>query len=189
MQERHQLTNSYGQWFLKNGNEPIKIVKQANSLGRSLDFFLWLTREVPGYNRDRFKKKNLLLAMVLSNRPEKFLEVKDPQCWSPIVDYHLMRLALRLGLVDLNKKEQPVNEKKLWVNAKAEYRIRYATYRAVRRLISRSGKQMPFIDEKLWLGRRYCPETEDPQCAQCIFSSVCKKRVELFQPIYRTTAY
>ncbi|PIZ70005.1 MAG: hypothetical protein COY11_03495 [Candidatus Portnoybacteria bacterium CG_4_10_14_0_2_um_filter_44_20] len=111
MQERHQLTNSYGQWFLKNGNEPIKIVKQANSLGRSLDFFLWLTREVPGYNRDRFKKKNLLLAMVLSNRPEKFLEVKDPQCWSPIVDYHLMRLALRLGLVDLNKKEQPVNEK------------------------------------------------------------------------------
>ncbi|MBI4837019.1 MAG: hypothetical protein HY813_01270 [Candidatus Portnoybacteria bacterium] len=188
-QERHQLTNCYGQWFVENKSEPTKIVELAHSLNRSLGFFLWLTREVPGYNRDRFKKKNLLLAMVLSNRPEKFLEVKDPQSWSPIVDYHLMRLALRLGLVDLKKSEQRANEKRLWIDALAEYRIRRATYRAIKRLISKSGKSMPFIDKLFWTGRQYCPEMEDQECSQCIFSEVCKKRTELFQPIFRTTAY
>lgn len=187
--ERHRLTNRYGQWFAEEQNEPIKIVELANSLKRSLDFFLWLTQKIPGYNADRFDKKNLLLAMVLSNRPERFLKIGDPQSWSPIVDYHLMRLALRLGLVDLSDKERPINEKRLWVNAKAECRIRRATYRAIRRLISRSGKSMLFIDEKLWMGRRYCPEAEEPQCSKCIFTEVCKKRTELFQPVFRTTNY
>lgn len=188
-QERHRLTNRYGQWFVENKSESIKMVGLANSLNRSLDFFLWLIRVIPGYDRDRFDKKNLLLAMVLSNRPERFLEVKDPQCWSPIVDYHLMRLALRLGLVNLNEKERWVNERRLWVNARAEYRIRRAIHRAIGWLIFKSGKPMSFVDKKLWMGRQYCPEMEGPQCSNCIFSEVCKKQIELFQPVFRTTAY
>ena len=56
-------------------------------------------------------------------------------------------------------------------------------------VIRESGHAMSFIDEKMWSARRYCPEMTMPNCPECVFSEVCKKRTELFQPIFRTTAY
>ncbi len=58
-----------------------------------------------------------------------------------------------------------------------------------RELIEKSDRPMFFVDEKMWMGRKYCPEMTVPECEKCIFTSVCKKRVALFQPVTRTTAY
>ncbi len=127
--------------------------------------------------------------MALANRPEKFLNVKDTRNWEPLIDYHLMRLALRSGMVELDIKDINDNRERKWVDMRVEFDIRQTTYSAVLMLIENSGRAMSFVDEKMWMARKYCPEMETPNCARYIFDSVCKKRVELFQPIFRTTNY
>ncbi len=188
---RFRMTRAYGGWFLDEGINPQNIIEAANKTEEPLHYFLTWMRIIPGYNRDLLEKRNLLLAMALANRPEKFLNVKDPQNWRPIVDYHLMRVALRLGLVDLfeQRSAKIITRKGRWVISGTEREIRYAVFNAVSEIINQSGRPMSFIDEKMWMGRKYCPEMEPPNCIKCIFNGVCKKRIELFQPVFRTTSY
>jgi hypothetical protein len=187
---RFKMTRAFGRWF---GIEKITakdVVASANSQKESLFSFLSLLRFIPGYNRDYLEKKNMLLAMALANRPEKFLKVNDPDRWMPIVDYHLMRVGLRLGIVkilDAKILKKVINRE--WVDVYAEREIRCLTHKAIQELIKQSGRPMSFIDEKMWMSRKYCPEIEEPNCAKCVFDLVCKKRVDLFQPVFRTTAY
>jgi len=189
-EKRFKMTRAYGRWFMEEKISPSEILILVNQEEEPLKEFLWWTRRIPGYDRDSFfHKKNLLLAMILANRPEKFLKVKDPQNWKPIIDYHLMRLALRLGLVELEKIDQKKNKKREWVNVFIELEIRRAVYEAICELIEKSGRSMSFVDEKMWMGRKYCPEMITPECDKCVFKSVCKKRVALFQPVFRTTSY
>ena len=185
IEARFQVARSYGEWFLRVGILPETIVSDANKESAPLKYFLKVTRQIPGYKNDPFLKKNILLAMMLANRKEQFLKVSDPKNWQPIVDYHLMRVALRLGLVELDFN----NSGRRWTSESNEKDIRAETYHAVEKLINLSGRSMSFVDEKLWMARRYCPEMEKPQCEKCIFDSICKKRIDLFQPIFRTTAY
>src|SRR3989344_2470164 len=145
---RFQLTRAYGRWFQEiSSRNPQELVQFSNYSKDPLGKFLELIRGVPGYNEDKLQKKNLLLAMVLANRPERFLEVKDSQNWRPIVDYHLMRLALRQGLVDLNNQEREQNEARKWTDWTTESSIREAVYEAMAMVIKESGKPMSFVDE------------------------------------------
>ncbi len=186
---RFQLTRAFGKWFVAQNISPSQIVSLANSKKEQLKYFLNQLIKVSGFDKDPFQKKNLLLAMILTNRPEKFLRVQDNYNWRPIIDYHLMRLALRLGLVDLSFAEQVTNIKRNWVSQELENEIRLLAYEAINAVIIQSGQPMSFIDEIMWQARRYCPEMEKPNCPKCIFSGVCSKRIDLFQPIFRTTAY
>ncbi len=186
---RFAITRAYARWFTMEKITPKILVEAANKTEEPLQYLLTWLRLVPGYNRDHLEKRNMYLAMALANRPEKFLDVKDPENWKPLVDYHLMRLSLRLGLVYLDKEIQKTIKKREWINFEIEREIRYATFRAVSEIIKKSGRPMSFIDEKMWMARKYCPEMETPECPKCIFTSICKKRIELFQPVYRTTAY
>ena len=175
--------------FSYNSGSPSEILLKANQDGRPLSAFLELTREIDGYNKDHLFKKNLLLAMILANRPEGFLHVKPEDFKDPIVDYHLMRVALRLGLVFLNWIEWDFISKRKWVDEWLETDIRAKTFQAVKTVIELSGKPMSEIDFLLWSARRYCPEMTVPDCPECIFNDVCQKKVELFQPVFRTTNY
>lgn len=188
---RFRNTRAYGRWFVENSTSPLKILADANQADEPLRDFLRQLRPIPGYKytQDVFEKKNLLLTMMLFNRPEKFLKITDSENWKPLVDYHVMRLALRLGMVELNEEEREINRRRQWTTSRSEFKIREASYEAVKRIIRQSGRPMPFVDDKLWHARRYCPEMEQPNCPQCIFNGVCKKRTELFQPVFRTTAY
>jgi len=186
---RVTLTQEYAKWFFKKQVTPRNIVQEANAQNKPLKAFRKILREIPGYNKDPLEKKNLLLAMSLANRPEEFLEVKDPQNWAPIIDYHLMRVSLRLGLVELSPDQIKTNQNRLWVDAKTEFEIRKAVYDAISLLIKISNRPMPFIDEKLWMARKYCPETWAPDCKKCLFVKVCARKINLFQPVFRTTNY
>lgn len=183
------LTQEYSKWFIRHQTTPSKIVHGANSQKETLKTFRKMLRKIPGYNKDPLEKKILLLAMALTNRPEKFLKVNDHQNWSPIVDYHLMRVSLRLGMVELSPDQIKANQNRQWVGAKTEFEIRKAVYDAVSLLIKLSERPMSFIDEKLWTARKYCPETWAPDCKKCLFVKVCARKTNLFQPIFRTTAY
>jgi hypothetical protein len=184
--ERFRLTRLFGKALLHFG--PTDIVAFANkheSVGTLRDSL----KLIPGYREDELEKKSLLLAMALANRPEKFLDVAQGYEWPPIVDYHLMRIALRLGLVEHTEDERLASEKRLFVGAEQEANIREKVFMAASALIDFSGLPMATIDETLWMARKYCPEMTEPDCGKCIFESVCKKRTKLFQPVIRTTAY
>lgn len=191
-EERLKLTRQYGQYFLEIGITPTKVLDMANKRDHPLDAFLGATGHIPGYNSDELRKKNILLAMVLANRPEKFLKPIDDEKWPPIVDYHLMRVALRLGLVELWPSDGPICDQlegRKWVSASDERMVRFLVWQAIKQLIVESGLTMAGVDEILWMARKYCPEMTEPECARCMFHDVCVKRTELFQPVFRTTAY
>ncbi len=186
---RLDLTKAFGEWFVEKEIRPADIVLWANKSEEPLQTFLSLLKWIPGYNEDPLEKKNLLLAMAMANRPEKFIEARDFYNWLPIVDYHLMRISLRLGLVDLHKNEIDENEKRQFVSAEVEKDIRTSVFDAFVFLIRESGRGMPFVDELMWSARKYCPEMEEPDCSKCVFTNVCKKHTMLFQPVFRTTHY
>ncbi len=186
---RFRLARAFGAWFIKNRTLPEDLVRQANASGQPLRFLIETTAKIPGYNADYLNKKNYLLAMALAQRPEHFLKVSDPEHWQPIVDYHLMRVALRLGIVDIWPEESLLVANRAWIGSAAEDKIRFATYTANQMIVEQSGKPMFVSDNTFWHARKYCPEMATPQCEKCIFNAVCEKRVELFQPVIRTTNY
>lgn len=200
LETRYQMTRAYGEFFYGNGEkvtagakEPKELLDVVNVASNPAEKLTQLLAYCPGYEYclDNMRKKSRLLAMTMTNRPEHFImRVSANTQWEPIVDYHLMRLALRLGMVVLDaEREETDNKKRRWVGKETEASIREETRSAVRCLIYESGKSMAFVDNVLWRGRKYCPEMETPNCAECPLQTVCEKRVELFQPVFRTTAY
>ncbi len=186
---RYNMAANYGKYCVRNCLDPETLLDVVNHSTQPLKSFLDLTQMIPGYDKDVLLKKNLLLAMILTNRPEKFLKVKPEEKWLPIVDYHLMRVALRLGLVDLTPEERSSLMGRLWITGEVEIEIRSKVFEAILMVINLSGKPMSEIDFLLWSARKYCPEMTEPDCPKCVFTDACQKRAYLFQPVLRTTNY
>ena len=195
--ERWELTRALGEWFIAHtppahmGSRWVANIVSAfhrpaqQMLSRLTD----PVRGVPGFKEDPLKKKALLFMMTLANQPEHFLIPEKSFVWRPIVDYHLMRLALRLGLVMLPTDWVSENTERKFTSPKREKAVRRMVFRAVEQIIKKSGRPMAEIDNTMWSARRFCQEVEEPNCAQCAFRNSCAQRTELFQPIIRTTAY
>jgi hypothetical protein len=107
------------------------------------------------------------------------------------VDYHIMRTALRTGsvtIVDADVSSSLVARE--WVGAAVEAGLRRAARDAIRSLCALSGLDIASVDGFLFrLGRTVCLETEPPKCEECPLAATCARETELFQPIFRTTAY
>lgn len=186
---RHALVLGYGRWLLSMRATPSDIVRMANLCSSPLEAFVRTVSGIKGFDGDPFRKKARLLALALMNRPEGFLKPAPGEALGPIVDYHLMRVALRLGLVRLDRFQIERNKERRWCRDKVEAAIRSAVHEALLRVLEISGASPAALDEALWMARKYCPETSVPDCAECRFGNVCAKRIELFQPVFRTTAY
>lgn len=190
MTARLNITRLLGQWFVSMGETPASLVRSVNRLARPLGAFLdGISSHFRPMADLPFRKKAQLLAMALMNRPEKFLKPAPGEKLGPIVDYHLMRVSLRLGLIELDESAARRNSSREWVDATEEHAIRLATFQALEQALKLSGVTPETLDFALWSARRYCPEMEQPNCGKCRFESTCAKRTELFQPVYRTTAY
>ena len=167
------------------------IIDRAHVSIDPLASFLALLQTIPGFGEDPLAKKANLLALILANRPEQFLDLRGPAEIAPIVDYHIMRTTLRTGcvtIVDADIRRRLVA--RMWVDADVEAGIRLAARDAIRSLCDLSGLDVASVDGFLFdLGRTVCLETEPPRCAVCPLSAVCSRETDLFQPIFRTTAY
>lgn len=188
-EQRLTLLRGYGQDCGQLSFSPSDFVHGLPLHPKPLNAFMRQVVNLTGFNQDALAKKARLLAMILSQRPEKFLKPAAGEQLGPIVDYHLMRLALRLGLIQLNGKAEEKNQQRQWVGKTSEQEIRRATFRALEEILELTGVSAEQLDVTLWNARRYCPETETPVCAKCQFNSFCHKKTGLFQPVYRTTAY
>jgi len=164
------------------------LMKNGRGLLESLNSFT-------GYGDSPFYKKALLLAKILSSRPEGFLQIKDKQNQKVILDYHLLRMVERTGMIEiLNSNLIRKLENREWVSPEEEYVIREKALEAFA-IVCRTSKKNPFaIDDLFWNGRKFCPEMQEPECGKCLLRLQCKGSKNpnyraLFQPILRTSSY
>ena len=167
------------------------LIDAANARPRPIAALLESLVTLPGYMADPLAKKANLLAIILAARPEGFIQNRDPESVAPIVDYHMMRLCLRTGLVSiLDDNLRHRLETRQWVDTHEELAIRQATGRAILGVVEQTGLSVGAIDGLFFkLGRTVCLETEPARCEDCPLQTSCTRDVDLFQPVFRTTAY
>ena len=187
---RVALANAYGRSLAGVGADPIHLVEAAVATARPMRALLRLLDHVGGYREDPLRKKAALLGIILRQRPEAWLPARAGDDAPPIVDYHVQRTALRSGIVSLDDPDlsrRIANREVLTVSDEAA--VRRATFEAVIGLAEVSGREMGTVDWFLFRMRHLCPEMSAPVCAECPARPACAQRIELFQPVLRTTAY
>jgi hypothetical protein len=186
-----EQARQYGRDMMALDLTPEAIVRQAEASPSTLDAFLRLLDHVGGYKEDPLRKKSALLAMILNQRPESYLTFGPEERLPPVVDYHLMRAALRTGLIDVRDSNlySLLADRQL-LTAEDEWAVRSATYQAIAKVATLSKQDSGSIDNWLFFNSRSrCPEMTEPECTQCPLDLLCAHRKELFQPILRTTFY
>ena len=180
----------YGRSMLELGWTPQSILETASESDQPLKALLIMLDHVGGYCEDPLRKKSLLLAEILGDRPERFFEFGAEESLFPVLDYHIMRSCLRMGLIDVTDAElrQSLEERRL-VSEKDEWAVRYACYLAVDQLAKLSGRSMSTVNTYLFFARKRCPEMTEPECSSCNADPACAHRKELFQPVIRTDYY
>jgi sugar/nucleoside kinase (ribokinase family) len=191
LESHRELAEAYESFIAKY--PPERMLKDVNGEGQPLKALLKLLEEVPGYREDPYRKKAMLLAMTLTNRPERFLNVRGAGSdvgWGPVVDYHIQRTALRTGIVVPLDQElrAKLNAREL-LSAVDEDAVRRATFDAVEELATASGASHAGIDYLFFQARKRCPEVDPPDCPSCPLEPACGKQKNLFQPVFRTTYY
>lgn len=185
------LAQKYGADMLALGKIPQQVLEAAKASSTPLHTFLASLDQISGYKEDPLRKKSNLLALVLNQRPEHFLSFGEGEAVPPVIDYHTMRGCLRMGLIDVldDKLRKKISDRRI-VAPDEEWAVRYACYLAVEEVVRVSGKSLGAVDWYFFAySRLHCPEMTTPVCLECAVNPVCARRVELFQPVLRTTFY
>ncbi|HVQ31805.1 MAG TPA: hypothetical protein VMV21_19570, partial [Vicinamibacteria bacterium] len=179
----------YGQDMTTLALTPRTLLAAAAASADPVQDLLASLDHVGGYKEDPLRKKSALLALILRERPEGFLPRRDDDV-PPIVDYHVQRSLLRLGVVDVRDDALRGRlEARMALSAEDEDAVRRAAFRGMRALRAVSGRSMAACDYFLFQMRHRCPETQEPECAACPADAACAHRKGLFQPVRRTTFY
>jgi sugar/nucleoside kinase (ribokinase family) len=186
-----EQARQYGRDMLALQLTPQAVLDRALASTNPLQTFLVTLDQVGGYKEDPLRKKSLLLAMGLHDRPERFLPLRDDERLAPIMDYHNMRSCLRIGLIEVVDGELRAKliDRQI-VSPAEEWAVRYPAYLAYEQLVSLSGRSPSAVDGFIFTNaRKRCPEMTEPLCPSCQLDPVCAHRKEFFQPVLRTTFY
>ena len=184
-----EVARQYGRDMLALDLTPQLVVERANASAVPLRTLLQLLDHIGGYGEDPLRKKSGLLAMILQQRPEMFLSNGEHDV-PPVVDYHVMRSCLRIGLIDVTDNELAARLVAREVLSEAEeWSVRAATHAAVQQVVAASGKSMGAVDWFFFQARQRCPEMSAPRCDECLVDPACAHRKALFQPVHRTSFY
>jgi hypothetical protein len=184
------MAHHYGRDMLALGLTPRAVLDKALASAHPLQTFLLTLDHIGGYKEDPLRKKSLLLAMILNLRPENFLPLRDDEQIAPVIDYHLMRSCLRVGLIDVIDEELKMKlTNRQIVSPVEEWAVRYPAYRAMEQVEALAGKSTGAVDWYFFNGRKRCPEMSAPECRSCQLDPVCAHRKKLFQPVLRTSFY
>ena len=189
LEARLEQARSYGRDLGELGSSPDRIVAEANAAPRPLAAFLDRLDRIGGYKEDPLRKKSVLLALILRQRPEGFLRSGDDELVPPVVDYHVQRGCLRMGLVRVDEALRRRLIRRQLLGGEEEWAVRGACFEAMARLQEASGRSMGAVDWFFFQNRRRCPEMTEPECRRCPVDAVCGHDLDLFQPVRRTTFY
>jgi ribokinase len=185
-----EMARAYGRDMLALGLTPRAVLDKALASAQPLKTFITTLDHVGGYKEDPLRKKSSLLALILNQRPEKFLPLRDDEPVAPVIDYHALRSCLRVGLIDVMDEElksKLINRQ--IVSPAEEWAVRYPAYLARREVVALSGRSEGAVDWFFFGARKRCPEMTEPECRLCQVDPVCAHRKELFQPVLRTSFY
>ncbi|MBI9046579.1 MAG: carbohydrate kinase family protein [Anaerolineaceae bacterium] len=185
-----EMANSYGRDMLALGYTTRDLLEKVQQSEKPLQALMVTLDHIAGFKEDSLRKKSGLLALVLNQRPERFLEFGEGEDVAPVVDYHAMRFCLRTGLVDV--VDEALKEKlvsRALLTPTEEWAVRNCVYRAEENLVRVSGKSLGAVDWFIFNARKRCPEMSEPLCSECPLDAVCAHRKELFQAVMRTTFY
>lgn len=185
-----EMANAYGRDMLALRLTPEAVLQKAQASANPLATLVSILDKVGGYKEDPLRKKSGLLALILNQRPESFLKFAEGEQVEPVIDYHLMRSCLRVGLVDILDEdlETRITNREL-ISPADEWAIRLTAYRAIEEVVALSGKSTGAVDWFFFGARKRCPEMTEPECHLCQIDTVCAHRRELFQPVLRTSFY
>jgi len=190
LEERASLARRYGRDMAGLAATPRSLLDAANASARPRAHLVSRLAHLAGYKEDPLRKKAALLALILEQRPERFLRPASDEPELPVIDYHLMRSCLRVGLVAIQDAELEGRLLARELLPEADERaVRQRCFEAIRELRGLSGLGMGAIDWFFFGARRRCPEATEPECARCSTDPVCAHRRTLFQPVRRTTFY
>jgi sugar/nucleoside kinase (ribokinase family) len=185
-----EMAHRYGRDMLALQLTPQAVLQEALASAQPLQTFLALLDQIGGYKEDPLRKKSSLLAMILNQRPETLLPLRNDEKVAPVIDYHALRSCLRIGLIDvLDEELRGKLSGRQVVSPAEEWAVRYAAYRATEQVVALSGKSTGAVDWFFFGARRRCPEMSEPECGLCQVDSVCAHRKALFQPVLRTSFY
>jgi len=183
------LANRYGRDMMALGVTPKTMLEQVNASDLPLRKLFRILDDVGGYKEDPLRKKAGLLAIILRQRPEAFM-TGDKEEVPPVVDYHVMRSCLRMGLIDVLNDELAARLKGRELLSRAEeWAVRASAHAAIEQVVAESGKSMGAVDWFFFQARKRCPEMSEPDCNACAVDSACAHRKKLFQPVRRTSYY
>ncbi|MCK4808355.1 MAG: hypothetical protein KAS90_01910, partial [Candidatus Aenigmarchaeota archaeon] len=138
--------------------------------------------------------------------------IKDPENFVPVIDYHMQRVLLRMGCVEITDLEL---KRKLWNREKLEsdVAIRNACIQAIKIISNISGHNILKMNDFFWPLRSCCEEktlcfdkvcnkdpctfnlvVDLPSHNTCVFEKVCKGSTneeyrKYWQPIVSTHFY
>lgn len=183
------LARQYGRDMLALGLTPQALLEQVNASASPLRALLEILDHVGGYKEDPLRKKAGLLAIILQQRPESFLASSKEEM-PPVVDYHVMRSCLRMGLIDVVDETLAARlTERQRLSEDDESAVRAAAHAAIKQVVTKSGKSMGAVDWFFFQARKRCPEMSAPRCDMCAVDPACAHRKELFQPVRRTSYY
>lgn len=185
-----QQARAYGEDMLSLKLRPNDVLQEALTSDQPLATFLGILDQIGGYKEDPLRKKSSLLALILDQRPERFFPLTAEQSVAPVIDYHLMRTSLRLGLLDIqDERLERKLHRRQYLSQDEEWAVRYGTYQAIEQIIASSGRRSGAVDYFFFQMRKRCPEMTEPECGACPAEPACAQRKELFQPVIRTPFY
>ncbi|MBE3087585.1 MAG: hypothetical protein IMZ71_00430 [Chloroflexi bacterium] len=185
-----ETAQAYGRDMLALHLTPTVVVQEARASSHPLRTFIERLDQIGGYKEDPLRKKSGLLALILHQRPESFLPFAKDEQVEPVIDYHLMRSCLRVGLIEVidDELKGKLIHRQV-ISPDEEWAVRYAAYRAIQQVVAASGKTTGAVDWLFFGARTRCPEMSAPECRLCQIDSVCAHHREMFQPVRRTTFY
>lgn len=189
---RSMLLRDLGSKMLKLfEGDPLKILHTAGNRLKRDDGngFLELIKVFKAY-QDPVEKKGMLLAKFLSYRG--ILRITDVENKRVPVDNHLTRIAIRLGIVDLERIYIEKILHRVPFDKDEDVIIRYSVREAYRYLSLYSGVDPFHLDDALWtLGRTTCTKDRS-KCSTCHFKRFCRAYLEnqyLEEHLYLDTWY
>jgi sugar/nucleoside kinase (ribokinase family) len=180
----------YGRDMLGLQLTPQAVLHKALASDQPLQTLMAVLDQIGGYKEDPLRKKSSLLALALTQRPERFLPLREDEQVAPVIDYHALRSCLRIGLIDvIDERLRSKLANRQIVSPTEEWAVRYPAYRAIEQVVALSGKSTGAMDSFFFGARKRCPEMSEPECQFCEVDQMCAHRKELFQPVLRTTFY
>jgi hypothetical protein len=186
--------------FEKSGN---RLINQGRGIYEQL-------RLMEAFADPQQKKSTFLIKLLME---DGLLAIDDPENFIPIMDYHMQRVLLRLGCVEItdpNLQNSLLNREPL----ETDEPVRHFCIEAFKIIAEKSGHPVTKMNDFFWsLGRSCCHETtlcHDRVCSKspctftqivnianhsnCIFAEICRGAAheshrKLWQPVVDTHYY